>query len=577
MKKKAQLIIAIFIIALLASCGGGDKEISVVKLIPVKSGKDFQYIDKEGKIIINPQFGEATVFRNNLALVKTSGDEPKWGYISEDGKYVITAKYKNATVFSEDMAWVVSENSVPTAINAKGEIKITLQDAQTVKIFKDGLAAYSVSDSSGIKWGFVDKDGKIIINLQFSATGNFNDKKCAVENKDGKWGYIDKEGKILINYQFDLAKEFVNGKAVVVSGGKSGLIDENGKYLINPQFSKMVIDKDMFLIEQDGKWGWCDKDGKITINPQFSAAFPFLDNDLAAVQSGKSYGYIDKDGKIVITPQFDIALPFNGKLAMVSSSSKAGFIDKEGKYVINPQFDDVSDDFVTYMLYGSSNFESVETDFAKIPTDGLVAFYPFNGNANDESGNANNGTVYGATLTSDRNGKSKSAYSFNGSSDYIDCGNSSSFNVNYLSISAWINISKGGCTNKLIIGKVNPEKYESINLFVASNNNISTSFATGSEINHDLIISSILDNDKWYHIVLIYDGSYIKCYLNGLLDKQISRYGIVRTNNNKLAIGRHGADSGASDSYFNGMIDNVRIYNRALNEKEIRALYNEKK
>ena len=62
-----------------------------------------------------------------------------------------------------------------------------------------------------------------------------------------------------------------------------------------------------------------------------------------------------------------------------------------------------------------------------------------------------------------------------------------------------------------------------------------------------------------------------------MLDKQISRYGIVRTNNNKLAIGRHGADSGASDSYFNGMIDNVRIYNRALNEKEIRALYNEKK
>jgi hypothetical protein len=198
MKKKAQLSIAI-IIALLASCGGGDKEISVVELIPVKSGKYFQYIDKDGKIIINPQFGEATVFRNNLALVKTSGDEPRWGYISEDGKYVITAKYKNATIFSEDMAWVVSENSVPTAINAKGEIKITLQDAQNVNIFKDGLAAYSLSDGSGIKWGFIDKEGKIIINPQFSATGNFNDKKCAVKNKDGKWGYIDKEGKIIIN------------------------------------------------------------------------------------------------------------------------------------------------------------------------------------------------------------------------------------------------------------------------------------------------------------------------------------------------------------------------------------------
>ena len=51
-----------------------------------------------------------------------------------------------------------------------------------------------------------------------------------------------------------------------------------------------------------------------------------------------------------------------------------------------------------------------------VPTNGLIAWYPFNGNANDESGNGNNGTVNGATLTIDRNGNSDNAYSFNGSS-----------------------------------------------------------------------------------------------------------------------------------------------------------------
>ena len=49
-----------------------------------------------------------------------------------------------------------------------------------------------------------------------------------------------------------------------------------------------------------------------------------------------------------------------------------------------------------------------------VPTDGLVAYYPFNGNANDESGNGHHGTVIGATLTSDRDGNENSSYSFDG-------------------------------------------------------------------------------------------------------------------------------------------------------------------
>lgn len=344
----------------------GSGGISELKLIPVKSGKEFQYIDKEGKIVINPQFNEATVFRNGLALVRSSGNEPKWGFITDDGKYAISATYKDATVFSDDLAWVVSENAAPTAINAKGEVKITLTDAQTVRIFKEGLAAYSVMDSVGVKWGFIDKEGKVKINPQFSSAGDFSNGKCAVNNKDGKWGYIDNEGKLVINNQFDGAKEFVNGKAIVVSGGKSGVIDENGKYLINPQFSNMLNDNDMFLFEQDGKWGWCDKEGKISINAQFPDAYPFNGNDLAAVKSGESFGYIDKTGKIVINPQFDHAIPFNGKLALVGSSSKIGFIDKEGKYVINPQFDGISQDLIVYMLSGSSIYESVETDYFNV-------------------------------------------------------------------------------------------------------------------------------------------------------------------------------------------------------------------
>ncbi len=372
MKKNLKFfVLFLYVVISASSCGEGEKSVSQIKLIPVKNGKEFQYINMEGKIEINPQFSEATIFRNGLALVKTSGEEPKWGFISEDGKFAISANYKSATVFSDDLAWVVSENGPPSAINNKGEIKFILQDAATVKIFSEGLAAFSIIDSSGEKWGFVNKEGKIAINPQFKKTGRFSESRCAVENNEGKWGFIDKDGKIMINYQFTkIGERFIKSKAVVYLEEKAGVIDESGKFVINPQFSIMFNDGDKYLIEQDKKWGWCDKDGKIIINPQFGEAFPFMGNDLAAVKSGKSWGYIDKDGKIVINPQFDLALPYNAKLALVLTGKKIGFIDAEGKYIINPQFDGVSNDLVTYLLNDlnkiDSKFYSVATDYFNI-------------------------------------------------------------------------------------------------------------------------------------------------------------------------------------------------------------------
>ena len=109
-----------------------------------------------------------------MALVETSGDEPKFGFITEDGKYAVNAQYKEATVFSDGLAWVVSENAAPAAIDKKGELKFTLQDAQEVRLFKDGLAAFSMVNEEGDeKWGFVDKTGKVVINPQFEISFKF--------------------------------------------------------------------------------------------------------------------------------------------------------------------------------------------------------------------------------------------------------------------------------------------------------------------------------------------------------------------------------------------------------------------
>lgn len=72
----------------------------------------------------------------------------------------------------------------------------------------------------------------------------------------------------------------------------------------------------------------------------------------------------------------------------------------------------------------------------------MAAYYPFNGNANDESGNGNHGAAFGASLTTDRSGNADSTYSFDGVNDYIDIGKDASLKMtDGLSISAWINIA----------------------------------------------------------------------------------------------------------------------------------------
>ena len=365
MKKHFNLIGTVLLtLMIITSCAKSVKESVTLSLLPVRSGVAFRYIDAQGKIIINPQFKEATVFRNGLALVQVFGSKPMWGFIKPDGSFSIKAAYKEATVFSEELAWVVSDNGAPKAIIAQGDSLFSLKQARSVRIFKNGLAAFSVSiDSVNVKWGFVDTKGVVKITPQFSEVGNFSEGKCAVANIAGECGYIDPEGKISIPCQFTKAFGFVNGRAIVQSGKDWGVIDDKGKFSIHPRFDALIADNDQYIVKQNNKWGWCNRTGKITIEPQFTEAYPFHGNELAPVKLGDKFGFITKKGKLVIDAQFESALPFNGKAAWVVSKGKGGFIDKNAKYIVQPLYEAISQDLKTCLLTGASVYESVNTDY----------------------------------------------------------------------------------------------------------------------------------------------------------------------------------------------------------------------
>jgi hypothetical protein len=322
------------------------------KILPVKSGDKWGYIDKEGKYVVNPQFDNAMLFAEGLACVKV---DKKYGYISEDGKYVINPTYKDATHFSEGLACVVIENSYPSYINKKGEIQFTLNTAEKCRVFREGLAAVLIKD----KWGFIDSDGKIVIQPQFEDVSDFYEGLSVITKKikgEELRGYINKKGEIIINPQFKSAYIFKEGFGSIAMNDKWGFIDNTGKIIINPQFEDTYFfSEGMCVIKQGENYGFIDKQGKIVINPQFKSAANFSENLAVVKSSDDKFGYINNEGKFEINPQFEEAGNFTQGIAIIKIGEKYGFIDTKGKIIVNPQFDEV---------YGwmSSNSQ-VESDY----------------------------------------------------------------------------------------------------------------------------------------------------------------------------------------------------------------------
>lgn len=309
---------------------------SNIKLIPVQSEDKWGYINKKGEYIINPQFKDADFFRDGLA--KVTGPDGKVGFIDEKGKYIIPTQYKDATPFSDGLAFVVNDGGYPTCIDKSGKTIFTLKQAKHVTSFKEDSAVFVTKD---MKFGFVDKTGKIVINAQFDEANYFCEGLAAIKLKD-KYGFIDKTGKIVINPQFEIVGDFSEGKAMFKNGKQYGYIDQKGAYVINPQFDQAgKFSEGMANIVSGKVVGYIIEDGKIEINPQFDFGGEFK-SGLALITQNDKFGFINKTGKIEINPQFEGATSFIGDIAFVKTAEKWGVIDKKGKYLVNPQFDNVN-------------------------------------------------------------------------------------------------------------------------------------------------------------------------------------------------------------------------------------------
>jgi len=198
---------------------------------------------------------------------------------------------------------------------------------------------------------------------------------------------------------------------------------------------------------------------------------------------------------------------------------------------------------------------------------GLVAYYSFDDcSAKDLSGNGNDGIIYGAKCVDGKFGK---ALRFDGVDDYVEVPDSPSLDItDEITIEVWVKGYGFAGDFRQIVGKSPDTVLRHLNF--AYDLRVDKAGPLRFSINNGdwQYVLATIEEGKWYHVVGTYDGSEMRLYVNGELKDTKSVSGSIITNDAPVSIGRL-----PTDDYWNGIIDEVRIYNRALSEEEIRALY----
>ncbi|MFC4101792.1 WG repeat-containing protein [Paenibacillus xanthanilyticus] len=267
------------------------------------------------------------------------------------------------------------------------EITGQLQHGHGAAARAEALFPASLKTVNGIRWGYIDRAGKMVLQPRFRSAAAFGRTGLAAAGTEQGTGLIDTSGRFVVQPIYDSIGEFSEGHAVVIDKEGFKLIDAEGRIVTKRAYSflgNLHNNRAVFYVQNtDGNslYGYIDGEGSEVIPARFQEAddfernraliktkegeyavirpdgtqvavfhYPFVgppsDGLLAFQQeAGGKYGYIDEKGRVVIQPAYTYAQPFRDGLAVVNTGedykSVYGVIDKKGQYVVQPGYNDI--------------------------------------------------------------------------------------------------------------------------------------------------------------------------------------------------------------------------------------------
>ena len=241
--------------------------------------EDGSYIAAKEKICEYVDHGMVqfyTGYYNETNIADGIDNISRWGYFDfQTGEVIIAPNYEYAAPFYGGLARVVKNRKV----------------------------------------GFIDYDGNTVIGIIWDEIKWGAKSELWAVRKDNKWGYINRNGKVIISLHFDYVSLFNDNRARIKINNKWGYINITGELVIKPFYDDIgtlnCIGKDAnksyygALVKKDDKYGFINEEGKYISKPLFEEAFEFWDIGYACVKDCGKWGIIDRTGEVVVRGRFD--------------------------------------------------------------------------------------------------------------------------------------------------------------------------------------------------------------------------------------------------------------------------------
>ena len=270
---------------------------------PWDRGGKWGFLGRDGEWKLPPEYQKVYPFHEKVALVKKEG---KWGTINRRFKTLIeplydSLAYADAVWDRNTVQFRATKDSLDVLLTYEKQRKYYFFDTtgtylyshvlDTCNSFKGGMARVRMDE----KWGFINKEGEMVIEPQFERASDFREGLARVR-KGMRWGYINTKGEFVVPPKYYRADDFEHGLARVRTRSRYGFIDHQGNWVINPKYRRATdFGYRVSIARKRKKYGVMDMEGKWLIRPRYSKII------------------IDRDTFIVITNGVERKLAFDKK------------------------------------------------------------------------------------------------------------------------------------------------------------------------------------------------------------------------------------------------------------------------